>query len=140
MTDEYKALHDIVQESHADTRPASDADIDQLQTRLGFDLSPVYCSFLKHFGVIIAGSIEVYGLGVPDNYYLNVNQAYGDLARDAGYPLTAVPLIDAGDGRFYIYDNATNRVVLWAAPNGGIVRELAEPLPAFLAGYLQEHT
>lgn len=137
MTDEYNALAALLQASHADTRPASDADIDQLQTALGFDLTPTYRGYLQRFGVIVAGSAEVYGLGVPEDYYLNVRKAYADLARDAAYPLAAVPLLDDGDGRFYLYDNASDSVLLWATPNGGIVRRLEERLPTFLSGHLQ---
>jgi hypothetical protein len=137
MTNQYNALAAFMQASHAKTSPASDADIDQLQTSLGFDLTPKYRGYLKRFGVIVAGSSEVYGLGVPDDYYLNVRQAYADLSRDAAYPLASVPLLDDGDGRFYLYDNSSDSVLLWAAPNGGIVQRLNEPLPSFLLSYLQ---
>lgn len=138
MSENYERLATIVSRLLADTRPASDADIQALQSKLGFELSASYRSYLKHFGVIVAGSVEVYGLGVPEDYYLNVGQAYADLSRDATYPLTAVPLIDDGDGRFYVYDNAADSIMLWATPHGGIVKKVAESLPSFLLSYLQK--
>lgn len=99
---------------------------------LGFALTDEYVDYLSTFGVIVFGATETYGLGVPQDYYLNVRNMYADLSRDATYPQLAVPLVDAGDGRYYLYDNGSRRILLWATPNGGIVETLSEGLEAFL--------
>jgi hypothetical protein len=90
------------------------------------------------FGVIIHSGNEVYGLGVPDNYYLNVFNAYCDLSRDPAYLANSVPLIDVGDGQYWLYDNKAQRIVLWATPNGGIVQSVDDSLESFLIERLFE--
>jgi hypothetical protein len=127
-----KELKALAERHGATTRPATMGVVRALEGRLGIRLSPEYTDFLTTFGVIVHGASETYGLGVPDDYYLNVATSYADLSRDPTYPSTAVPLLDMGDGRYYLYDNATRKIVLWATPNGGIVRELDESLETFL--------
>lgn len=124
-----KALADQCQ---ATTRPADDAGIELLGKQLGFRLADEYVDYLSSCGVIVHGAVETYGLGVPQDYYLNVQRMYADLSRDPSYPRTAVPLLDVGDGQYYLYDNSTRRVLLWATPNGGVVRTLTEGLEVFL--------
>jgi len=127
-----KELKTLAERHGATTRPATMDGVHALEGRLGFALSPEYTDFLTTFGVIVHGAFETYGLGVPDDYYLNVGTSYADLSSDPTYPRTALPLLDMGDGHYYLYDNATRKIVLWATPNGGIVRELDEGLEAFL--------
>lgn len=122
----------LVERNHATIRPARGEDIQQLGESLGFALTDEYVDYLSTFGVIVFGATETYGLGVPQDYYLNVRNMYADLSRDATYPQIAVPLVDAGDGRYYLYDNGSRRILLWATPNGGIVETLSEGLEAFL--------
>lgn len=129
MMEQLKAL---AERRGAKTRPADIDSIRMLEARLGFGLSPEYSAFLSSFGVIVSGGAEVYGLGVPDNYYLNVGNAYADLSRDPSYPPNAVPVLDAGDGRYYLYDNKAQKLMLWATPNGGIVEVLDTTLESFL--------
>jgi hypothetical protein len=131
-------LVQLVACAHARTRPADGASIAALEQRLGFVLSSDYRDYLATFGVIIHGANEVYGLGVPDDYYLNVLNAYADLSRDPTWPANAVPLMDVGDGHYYVYDNAAQRIVLWATPNGGIVKTVDESLEPFLIDHLFE--
>lgn len=122
----------LVERNGAKTRPASMESIQALEAKLGFRLSAEYASFLSTFGVIVHKASEVYGLGVPDNYYLNVGNAYTDLSRDPTYPANAVPVLDEGDGRYYLYDNRTQKLILWAMPNGGIVHSVDDGLESFL--------
>ncbi|MFM0362172.1 SMI1/KNR4 family protein [Paraburkholderia sediminicola] len=123
----------LVERHQANTRPADPASIQALQLKLPFPLSSEYKSFLSDFGVIVFGAYETYGLGVPADHYLNVLNAYTDLSRDASYPANALPLLEVGDGQYYLYDNEAQRIVLWATPNGGVVRVLDEGLDAFLS-------
>ncbi|WZB76476.1 SMI1/KNR4 family protein [Achromobacter insuavis] len=112
----------LVERNHAIIRPARDEDIQQLGESLGFALADEYVDYLSEFGVIVFGATETYGLGVPQDYYLNVRNMYADLSRDATYPRLAVPLVDAGDGRYYLYDNGSRQVLLWATPKGASSR------------------
>lgn len=130
MMEELKAL---VERHRVKTRPAEADSILALETKLGFKLSPEYRYFLSTFGVIVFGSAETYGLGVPENYYLNVWNSYTDLSRDPTYPKNAVPVLDVGDGQYYLYDNKAQKLVLWATPNGGCVKVLEDSLEAALS-------
>lgn len=134
MMEQLKAL---VERHGARTRPASADSIAALEAKLGFELSPEYRRYLQDFGVIVLGGTETYGLGVPDDYYLNVGMSYADLRRDPTYPRHALPVLDVGDGRYCLYDNEAQKMILWATPNGGVVQVFAESLEAFLARHLQ---
>ncbi|BCQ52327.1 hypothetical protein BLKGLAD_13890 [Burkholderia gladioli pv. gladioli] len=96
-------------------------------------MSDEYRAYLSTFGVIVYEASEVYGLGVPDDYYLNVVNAWRDLSRDSNYPAQAVPLLEIGDGHYWLYDNAAQALLHWATPNGGVVETLAWPLKPFLS-------
>lgn len=125
-------LTEKVKENQAITRPASPCSIVALQAALGFSLSEEYQAFLSSFGVIVHGGSETYGLGVPDDYYLHVLNGYKDLVDDPSYPPNSLPLLALGDGRYYLYDNQSQEILLWATPNGGIVRRLTDSLESFL--------
>ena len=125
-------LKKLTERFEAKTRPATTEAIHSLQAKLGFALAPDYIDFLSCFGVIVYGSIETYGLGVPETYYLHVRNSYADLSRDPQYPPQAVPLFEVGDGHYYLYDNAKQQAVLWATPNGGIVKTIYGSLEPFL--------
>lgn len=125
-------LEELVNNHKARTSPVDYDAINALVTKIGFTLSDEYKDFLNTFGVIVYNSNEVYGLGVPGDYYLNVFNKYLDLSRDASYPQDSVPLIDVGDGQYYLYNNNTQKVQLWATPHGGTVRILDDSLESFL--------
>lgn len=131
-----KKLEQLVQEQKAMTRPAQLASINALQADLGFPLSSEYREYLSLFGVIAHGAYETYGLGVPDDYFLHALNAYRDLVSDANYPANTVPLLELGDGQYYLYDNSSQQVILWATPNGGVVRVLDDSLEQFLIKHL----
>jgi hypothetical protein len=131
-----KTLEQRVHEQQAITRPAEPASIDSLQDDLGFPLSAEYREYLSRFGVIAHDAYETYGLGVPSDYYLHALNAYKDLAADDSYPVNAVPLLELGDGQYYLYDNRSHQVLLWATPNGGVVRALDENLEMFLLKHI----
>lgn len=132
MTDTFDELEATLNAGRATTRPVSAEVINQAEQQLGLNFGASYREYLRRFGVIVYGSTEVYGLGVPDDYYLNILATYDDLAQDATYPLGALPLVDEGDGHYYLYDTTAKDIVLWAMPNGGIVRRVSEGLGAFL--------
>ena len=98
-------LKSLIETFEATTRPADSDSIQNLEHKLGFPLSEEYKKYLSDFGLISFESEETYGLGVPDNYYLNVHSIYADLSRDTSYPSETVPLLEIGDGQYYLYDN-----------------------------------
>lgn len=128
-----QTLEQLVTQHQARIRPADTSSIDRLEQQLGFPLAAEYRAFLSTFGIIVHGAYEIYGLGVPDDYYLNVHNAYTDLSQDPTYPNHAVPLMDTGDGHYYLYDNQACHILLWATPNGGVMQTLDEGLDTFIA-------
>jgi len=114
------------------TRPADAESVGALQNALGFPLSNEYKEFLSRFGIIVYGAYETYGLGVPNDYYLNVLNAYKDLSCDPTYPANTVPLLDEGDGKYYLYNNKENNIILWGTPNLGIINKIKFNLYDFL--------
>lgn len=131
-------LKQLVDLHQANTRPADTASIQNLERKLGFLLSDEYKRYLLTFGVIVFDAYETYGLGVPDDYYLNIFAAFSDLGRDPTYPKNTVPLLEIGDGQFYLYDNQAQRVLVWATPNGGTVRVVEDRLEDFLIKHMFE--
>lgn len=121
----------IVTENDVIIRPVGSEEIERLKKELGFNLSSEYEAYLKNFGIIIFEAWETYGLGVKDDSYLNVLNIYQDLSSDEEYPNNTLPLMEIGDGSYYLYDNANEMVLLWSTPNGGIVRTLDENLEEF---------
>lgn len=136
MSENFEQLSIKLIEAKATIRPVSEDAVNTAQQQLGLDFDDAYRTYLLRFGVIICGSNEVHGLGVPDDYYLNVVCAYNELSQDSSYPLAAVPLLDEGDGHYYLYDTTAHDIVLWAMPNGGIVRRAQQKLSEFLLKYL----
>ncbi|WP_346796328.1 SMI1/KNR4 family protein [Halomonas sp. Bachu 37] len=129
-------LKELVAHHQAMIRPASKNNIQDLEDSLGFHLSEDYKAFLSAFGVIIYDAYETYGLGVPEDYHLNIKNIYADLKQDPAYPKTAVPLLDLGDGQYYLYDNSSSHILLWATPNGGVVKQLDSSLESFLIKHI----
>jgi hypothetical protein len=131
-----KKLEQLVDLHQANTRPVDTASIQNLERKLGFGLSDEYKLYLSIFGVIVFDAYETYGLGVPEDYYLNVGSAFDDLSRDPTYPKNTVPVLEIGDGQYYLYDNKSRQVLLWSSPNGGVIRVLDEDLESFLIKHI----
>lgn len=126
----------IVTENDVIIRPVGSEEIERLKKELGFNLSSEYEAYLKNFGIIIFEAWETYGLGVKDDSYLNVLNIYQDLSSDEEYPNNTLPLMEIGDGSYYLYDNANEMVLLWSTPNGGVIRTLDENLEEFFIKYV----
>lgn len=125
-------LKALVDEHQVRTRPVNQESITKLQEKVGFTLSVKYRDYLESFGVIVYESHETYGLGVPEDYYLNVFNSWKELSKDPTYPPESLPLLDIGDGQYYLYDNQTGSIVQWATPNGGVVKFIDQDIESFL--------
>ncbi|MFL9925040.1 SMI1/KNR4 family protein [Herbaspirillum lusitanum] len=131
-----KQLQALVARSGADTRKVDPAEIQTLEQKLGFALSADYKNFLSEFGQIEYGHHEMYGLGMAEDYFLHVFKEYKELVKDHTYPAGAVPLLEIGDGHYYLYLNRSGEVIQWATPNGGVVRVMDTALEPFLCKVL----
>lgn len=133
-----KNLLKFIKKTNAITRPVEEKSVNALERDLEFYLSAEYKDFLRNFGVISLGSYEVYGLGVPCESHLNVLNSYKDLSKDEKYPPNTIPIIEIGDGHYYLYDNKSGNILIWATPNGGIIKIIDEKLEDFLIRILAE--
>ena len=119
-------------------KPATQQQIEQAEHQLNIQFSLEYRLYLEEFGVISLGSKEIYGLGVKDSSYLNLLTIVPDLRQYPGYPSQAVPLLEIGDGHYYLYDNYNQKILMWAIPNGGKPQEIEESLENFLIKQLSK--
>lgn len=131
-----KNLELLIKNNHATTLPVSIDVVLDLEKKLGFSLTDDYKNFLINFGLISFESHETYGLGVKEDSYLNVFNIYKDLSNDKKYPPYAIPLMELGDGQYYLYDNQSSKILLWATPNGGTVRKIPGNLEDFFINHI----
>lgn len=119
--------------NHAITKPATVENVTAAENALSLKFSLEYKEFLTQIGTVSFEDKEIFGLGIPENVYLNIVKATKDLREfDNSFPMNAVPLFDIGDGHYYLYDNHAEMIVLWATPNGGIQKTIAKSLENFL--------
>lgn len=124
-------------ENSAMMKNATELQINESEKILGIAFSQEYKSYLSSIGCVSYEGIEVYGLGVPKDYYLSLLDILPYLREtDNTFPPQAVPLSDIGDGHYYIYDNKAQKISVWATPNGGIVEEVSGTLENFLTNLL----
>lgn len=127
-----KKLQEYIEQHDADIIPATPEQIEEASKLLNISFSKEYTEYLLLFGVISYEAWETYGLGIEKNSYLNLLTAVDTFREDANFPNAAVPLMDIGDGHYYIYDNKKQTVLVWATPGGAIQQTLDEPLEEFL--------
>ncbi|MBV6529298.1 SMI1/KNR4 family protein, partial [Ursidibacter maritimus] len=92
---------------------ANQAEIDSAEQKLGCSFSVEYKTFLVNIGAISANGEEFYGLGIPENSYLNVISATLALRREfPELPIECVVLYSFGDGhQYYLYDNKHSNIL-----------------------------
>lgn len=121
----------LIAENQADTLPATEKQITKAESDLGLTFTDEYRSYLKKVGVISFGSVETYGLGIPDTSFLNIVNALSDFKAFNNFPTSLIPLADIGDGHYYMYDNNTQNIVIVSLPGVGIKKVCSE-LETFL--------
>ena len=117
-------------------RPVTEETINQAEKALNISFSNEYKSYLSTCGVISLESTEIYGLGVKNTSYLSLYKILPEMRDEANFPASSVPISDIGDGHFYLYDNHAKTVLIWASPNGGVVKEIKSNLEEFLISLL----
>ena len=113
-------------------RPVPEETINQAEKDLNISFSNEYKSYLSTCGVISFESTEIYGLGIKNTSYLSLYKVLPEMRESTQFPKSAVPLSEIGDGHFYLYDNDSKTILIWASPNGGIVKEIQSNLEDFL--------
>jgi hypothetical protein len=120
-----EGLMETAKSKKAKFKGANDEEIAALEKAIGFKLPVAYRKYLKDFGYIACGGNEVYGAA---RGHLSAVEMYEDLSRSDTFPKQAIPLMEIGDGHYYILN--AGKVVEWA--NGGIVKSGSMSFTDFL--------
>lgn len=127
-----KKLKDFVGRHDTFTRPVDATMIEFAENQLDIKFSADYKAWLQNFGVLSYESYEIFGLGVKETAWLNILRSTVELRKEKNdFPTAAVPLMDAGDGQLYLYDNKSKNIIIWS-PVVGVLEILNETLEDFL--------
>ena len=125
-------LKEFIEHHDVFTRPVDVETIHNAECALNITFTPEYKCWLETAGVLSYESSEVFGLGVSDTAWLNILRATAELRSEFPlYPANAVPLMDAEDGQFYLYDHEVGNIVRWSSV-AGVMERLKLPLEEFL--------
>lgn len=133
-----KQLKSFIEQHEAIYRPVDAATINAAEQALHITFTPDYRAWLENVGVLSYEATEVFGLGVKETAWLSILRSTVELRQQyPGFPASAVPLMDAEDGHYYIYDNATGKIVRWS-PLSGIVETLSVSLETFVLQHIEQ--
>ncbi|MCW9699522.1 MULTISPECIES: SMI1/KNR4 family protein [unclassified Avibacterium] len=120
-------------------RPANENEILSAERQLGIKFSSEYRDFLSSFGILSYNSDEIYGLGVSTDYYLNILNLLKEFKEyNVNIPNNHIPLLDIGDGQYYIYDNNDGKIYVWSASSNSIIKNKQNSLTEFLLDILEQ--
>lgn len=123
---EFTKSHDVL------TRPATLTELTEAEKTLNMTFSAEYKQWLLNFGVFSYLSYEFFGLGVKETSWLNILRSTPELRQEnSNFPASAVPLMDAGDGQFYLYDNDIGAILVWSSL-AGVLEEISDSLEGFI--------
>jgi len=127
-----KKLRTFIEQHDVTTRPVDVPTINAAEQALHITFTPDYKAWLENIGILSYEATEVFGLGVKENAWLNILRSTVELRQQhPNFPASAVPLLDAEDGQYYLYDNATSKIVRWS-PLSGVLEILSDSLELFV--------
>ena len=94
----------------------TDDIIAQAEKKLHLNLNNKLKYFIKKYGALSVGHIEIFGLGMPESSHLNIITRTIDLRRETNFPQDAVVIEDLGDGHYALCD-VKGKIYEWAFPN-----------------------
>lgn len=125
-------LNELIINTGADIFPAQKEIIKDAEIQLNIRFSIEYKQWLENVGVLSYESYEVFGLGIPETSWLNILKSTQELrVENNKFPVSAVPLLDAGDGAIYLYENNTCKILLWSSLVG-IIQVIDESIEQFI--------
>lgn len=127
-----KKLRTFIEQHDVTTRPVDTATINAAEKALNITFTPDYKTWLESVGILSYEATEVFGLGVKENAWLNILRSTVELRQQHhNFPASAVPLMDAEDGHYYLYDNGNGKIVCWS-PLSGVLEILSDSLESFV--------
>lgn len=133
-----KQLKTFIEQHDVTTRPVDAATINAAEKVLHITFTPDYKAWLQNVGILSYEATEVCGLGVKETAWLNILRSTEELRQQhPNFPACAVPLMDAEDGHYYLYDNATGNIVRWS-PLSGVRETLNVSLETFVLQQIEQ--
>lgn len=133
-----KQLKTFVEQHDVITRPVDAATINAAEKELQITFTPDYKAWLENVGILSYEATEVFGLGVKETAWLSILRSTVELRQQhPAFPDSAVPLMDAEDGHYYLYDNATGKIVRWS-PLSGVRETLSVSLETFVLQHIEQ--
>ncbi|MGI6198804.1 MAG: SMI1/KNR4 family protein [Candidatus Cloacimonadaceae bacterium] len=126
----HDTLKDLGSALHTKAGTVSDKDIKAAEKQLDIEFGSEMKEFLLKYGSISYKSVELYGLGFTDDYYLNIVAATKEL-REMGLPKEYLPIYNIGDG-YYAVVSESDEVYEWAYHEDKIDRKIAKSLSDFI--------
>lgn len=133
-----KPLKQFIEQHDVITRPVDVPTINAAEQALHITFTPDYKAWLENIGILSYEATEVFGLGVKETAWLNILRSTAELRQQhPNFPACAVPLLDAEDGHYYLYDNATGKIVRWS-PLSGVRETLNASLATFVLQQIEQ--
>ena len=127
-----KQLKTFIEQHDVITCPVDAATINAAEKALHSTFTPDYKAWLENVGFLSYEATEVCGLGVKETAWLNILRSTAELRQQhPDFPACAVPLMDAEDGHYYLYDNTTGKIVRWS-PLSGVLETVSDSLKSFV--------
>lgn len=133
-----KQLKTFIEQHDVTTRPVDAATINAAEQALQITFTPEYKAWLENVGILSYEATEVFGLGVKESAWLSILRSTVELRQlHPTFPASAVPLMDAEDGHYYLYDNTTGKIVRWS-PLSGVLETLSVSLETFVLKQIEQ--
>jgi hypothetical protein len=110
-------------------------DIVNAEKKLSMSFGAETKEYLITYGSISYKSVEFFGLGFSDQYYLNIVFATQEL-RNMGLPKGYIPIYDIGDGHYAVISNK-DIVFEWTYHEKEVKRRIASRLSEYLSQALK---
>lgn len=126
-------LLEKLNEASAFIKPATESQIKEAEKILNLQFSSEYTLFLSLIGSISYDGEEIYGLGTPVDYYLNLLNIVPYLREiNKNLPLHIVPINNIGDGCYYVYDNNSKDIYIWTISDDELLEKVDSTLENIL--------
>lgn len=127
----HELLKNIDSTLHTNSGNVTDMEIKEAEKQLNSNFGSEMKEYLLTYGSISFNSVELYGLGFSDKYYLNIVVATKEL-RDMGLPMGYFPIFDIGDGHYAVVSQ-DDVVYEWVYYESCINRKIANSLFDYIA-------
>ena len=106
----------------------SESEIKDAENDLGFEMTSEMKSYFKKYGAISVGHIEIFGLGVNKDSYMNIVISSKKIFDDRFLKKEYLVIENLGDGHYAIYNDSG----IFEYANGNVVEKLSNDLEEYI--------